>query len=559
MSNRILITFCFVLIGLYASCQNVPEQIQNRSIYDFLDEMANEKLIDICSAVKPFTRTYIADKLLIVESKRTTLNQRQINELELYLREFLWTEPEIRNQQKEINLYQKGNSFWLGIKPLGAFYHDENFKLIAKPIWGVNYSSKKGESVRSTWGGAEFQAQIGKHLSVYSSLRDHSEKGEVLSLPNYLSNDPGGNYKLKDGGRSGGDYSEMRGGIVYNWKFGSIGLVKDHIEWGDNYNGSNIFSGRTPSFGMIKFNLRPASWLRFEYYHGWLVSEVIDSTASYYTEQGNYRAVYRNKFIAANMYSVRLPAKVWFSFGNSIIYSDMNVNAAYLIPFFFFKSIDHTLNHQIDNQNSQLFFNMSIRSITHLHLFGTLFIDEFSVTRISDPNRHNFIGKKIGFSLSNFPIDNVTFKGEYTHTNPFVYDHRLRMATFESNRYNLGHYLKDNSEEYFASVIYAPNAGLRFSLSYSYARHADDYEYIINEPVDEYPVLNKNIWDKTSMKADLSYQFMYNCFFRFGYEFSDIQGYDVDGETAQEYLDMFSPEFHHGKNHIIHVGFNIGF
>ncbi len=122
-----------------------------------------------------------------------------------------------------------------------------------------------------------------------------------------------------------------------------VGLVKDQIQWGLNYNGANIFSGRTPSFPMIKLDLSPVKWFDFHYYHGWLVSEVVDSSRSYITSNGDYRAVYRNKFIAANIFTFKLWSYLHLSFGNSIIYSDNNVQLAYLIPVLFYKSVDHTL------------------------------------------------------------------------------------------------------------------------------------------------------------------------------------------------------------------------
>jgi hypothetical protein len=76
----------------------------------------------------------------------------------------------------------------------------------------------------------------------------------------------------------GGDFSDSKGGIsLYTW-WGSIGLIKDNIVWGDSYNSSNIISGRAPSFPMLTLNLKPVRWLEFNYIHGWLVSNVIDSS-----------------------------------------------------------------------------------------------------------------------------------------------------------------------------------------------------------------------------------------------------------------------------------------
>ena len=42
--------------------QTVYYHIQNTSVYAFLDEMANEQLIDLNSAVKPYSRMFIAQQ-----------------------------------------------------------------------------------------------------------------------------------------------------------------------------------------------------------------------------------------------------------------------------------------------------------------------------------------------------------------------------------------------------------------------------------------------------------------------------------------------------------------
>ena len=86
---------------------------------------------------------------------------------------------------------------------------------------------------------------------------------------------------------------------------------------------------------------------------------------SYY-DSDTPREVYRPKYIAANMFTFTPWKRLNISVGNSIVYSDMNVHPAYLIPVLFYKSVDHTLNQGIDNQNSQMFFDVSSRQIKHL-------------------------------------------------------------------------------------------------------------------------------------------------------------------------------------------------
>ncbi|MFT4806175.1 MAG: hypothetical protein ACI9YE_003406 [Psychroserpens sp.] len=144
----------------------------------------------------------------------------------------------------------------------------------------------------------------------------------------------------------------MIAGISYAWKWGEVAIVKDNEIWGNNYNGSNILSGRTPSFPMLKFHMKPAPWLDFNSFHGWLVSEVLDRTRSYTAANGNERLVYRNKFMTANMFTITPSKGLNISLGNSIVYSDNSLNLVYFIPFMFYKSVDHTLIHLVDDQNS---------------------------------------------------------------------------------------------------------------------------------------------------------------------------------------------------------------
>jgi hypothetical protein len=383
-----------------------------------------------------------------------------------------------------------------------------------------------------------------------------------MAQPAWLTQEPGGNYKKQTGGGSGGEYSEMRAGITYSWKWGNFGLIKDHLIWGDNLNGSNILSGRTPSYPMISLSLHPAKWVEFHYHHGWLVSQAIDSTASIFPSSGPKRTVQRRKYIAANMFTVKPFQRLHFSFGNSVIYGDMDVHPAYLIPFAFYKSFVHTIHKGSSYQNNALFVNISSRQIKHLHLYATYFVDEFSIKRITDPNRHNFTSFKGGFSVSDWPFKNIFAGAEYTKTNPITFLHDEPTTSYQSNLYNLGHYLTDNSDELFACIRWYPFKTIFLGLSYTLARKGNYYEYIRgmrNPRIDELPVLKDIIWENKSLQIQLMYYPFSNIRIFTSYTFSNVQGKHADGKTAQEYLDMFSANYLHGKKQIVEIGFGLGF
>jgi hypothetical protein len=310
---------------------------------------------------------------------------------------------------------------------------------------------------------------------------------------------------------------------------------------------------------MIKLQLKPVDWFELNYIHGWLVSEVVDSSRSYTTSNGDYRAVYRDKYIAANLLTFYPFRGIGFSVGNSIVYSDLHIQPAYLIPIMFYKSIDHTLNHNIDNQNSQMFIDLSIRRIKYLHLYGSLFIDEFSVTRVNDPDRHNFLSYKGGARLSNWPIPNVVLTAEYTRVNPIVYKHRVETTTFETNKFNLGYYLRDNSDEIYFAAEAKPFRGLTIKGEFFIAKHGNEYAYTSGSDVDLLPYMQDVTWKNTTMSLTTRWEFIHDSWLFLSVTQSDIKGYDVDGKTAQYYLNLYTPKSFQGKNTIICAGLNFGF
>ena len=298
------------------------------------------------------------------------------------------------------------------------YYRDSFFSLTVNPILGGEMFYNSSGKATYWRNGVEARAYIGK-WGFYASLRDNHEK-PLLGRPAYLTQREGGHIKNST------DWSEMQGGVTYAWKWGNIGLVKDKLQWGDNYNGANIFGGNNPSFVQLKLHISPVKWFDFNYFHGWLNSQVIDSANSYWVTNSygtDYREVYHKKFIAANMFTFTPFRYLNISAGNSIVYTDNNVNPAYLIPLFFYKSVDHTLTSGIDNMNSQMFFNISSRQVKHLHLYGTMFIDELSVSRFTKDDEWNFFSYKAGFRLTDLPVQNLSITTEFTYTYPLTYQH----------------------------------------------------------------------------------------------------------------------------------------
>lgn len=554
------ITLLFTVISFLTYSQSAYQHVSDRDLYRFLDELAGVHLIDLSTAMKPYSRMDIAAYLEQAQEQRNRLSLARQAMLDKYLREFAMERGELKTGGWL--LLRRDTTLSVHLLLPEVAYRDTLFTALLRPAYGFRSFSGGNQDFWATYGGAEAITYIGNNWSVYASLRDNYQSDQRLAQPAWLTQEPGGTYKAQTGGGSGGEFSEMRGGITWTWNWGTIGLIKDHVQWGDNQNGSNIFSGRTPSFPMIKLHMNPAKWIEFNYFHGWLVSEAIDSTRSYFVDEGYHRTVNRPMYIAANMFTVKPVPRLHISLGNSIVYGDMAVQPAYLIPFFFYKSLVHTIHWGSSFQNSAMYINVSSRQIRHLHLYATYFVDEFSIRRVTDSERHNFTGFKGGFSLTDWPLRNVFLGAEYTVTNPITYLHDEPTTSFTSNRYNLGHYLQDNAEEFFAQLRIYPGGAFQLGASWSHARKGNHYEYIRgrrNPRIDALPVLEDITWTKNQLALDATVFPLPNLRMFARYIVSDVQGYEADGESAQYYLNLFSPSYLHGKNNILELGFGMGF
>ena len=239
-------------------------------------------------------------------------------------------------------------------------------------------------------------------------------------------------------------------------------------------------------------------------------------------------------YMAANMMTFTPIAKLNISLGNSIIYAESSVHATYFIPIGFYKSMDHTLTKgaKIENQNSQVYFNISSRNINHLHLYASLFFDEVEMSRFKPSSKErNPVSYKLGFNLTGLPVQDLSLTGEFTRSNILTYKHSIPALTYASNGYNLGSYLGDNSQEIYLSLRYKPIRGLLLNLSYLNAEHGNEYSYIrqghIVSNVISQPSLGDVIWSNSTFGLKATYELMNNTYAVINVQSSNIKGHDA--------------------------------
>ena len=542
-----LIAAWFLWIGSPVQAQYLPSHISNEGIYLFLDELATQKEIDLHSLVKPYGRKDIAELLQVADSSRTVLNRRQQAELDFYLRDYLKDLP-----PGESGTY--GSSWlWLGDRNqcFDVFhYRDSLFQMTVNPIVGGDLWVNQNGSFHHWWNGVEAFSTIGK-FAIWASLRDNHESTELTARDFQNQRIGGSNIKLFSGGKR--DYWELRAGITYGWKWGHVGLIMDQFAWGENNAGANIFSGRTPSFPRLELSMDPAPWFRFTYVHGSLISEVVDSTLSFTTSSAygtDYREVYHPKFVAANIFTFTPLTGLQLSVGNSVIYDYRHPKLAFLLPVAFYKAIDHTNTTYIENMNSQMFFAVSSRNLKHLHLYGTVFLDEVAAKRIFNSEKHNFVSYKAGVATTFLP--NIRIWTEYTWTNALTFKHTIPTTTFESNKYNLGHYLEDNARQFYMGVEYRPLRTLYIRAYYKTSEKGPDHTALGTMPRTMITPIDPIVWESVHLGLLATYQLVNDLYIRMGYEWRKVSG-------EEEYLDLWTPGEYHGKTGTLRIGLNYGF
>src|ERR1035437_2147489 len=176
--TTLTILFSIAMLSTYA--QDIPEHISYTRIYDYLDELANDGVIELNSVTKPYARTYITEKLLQAQSNKNKLNKRQQDDLKFFMNDFALELDKLPDTQLTLS---KNNNLTAALVQPAFNYKDSIFRARITPILGLEVTKNGNGTIIKRWYGADFQTMIGKHLSVYGSLRDISIDGALLSRP----------------------------------------------------------------------------------------------------------------------------------------------------------------------------------------------------------------------------------------------------------------------------------------------------------------------------------------------------------------------------------------
>lgn len=561
-----LIPFCYSFLFItFSFSQTVYEPIHS-SVYNFLDRMAEKGIVEFHDEIRPVSRKYIALKLYQLEKESVNINELtslEKKELEFYSKDFGIELSQLETQNEKaayqsvsyprVDASGKSQETIFKQDPYDRWrlfsYQDSLFRLNASPILGYEMGTKGGTRYSHRWNGVSLYGYLSNSLGFNFRFWDNSESGKTIDKTKDFS--PATGVIIAKATANNIQYSEVNMNIAYDWKGVNISIGKDFLNWGYGQSGLLVLSDKAPSFPFVRLDINPTSWLRFNYLHAWLNSDVIDSTLSYSTFiPGTKRVVLRDKYFASHTLTL-VPSKgLAVSMGESIIYSDKD-EILYWMPIMFFRLADHYLSDKGGNNagsNSQFFLGVSSRDqIKYTHLYGTLFIDEITIEGLFDPKKQrNQFGFTLGGSVTELPVDNLTLTAEFTKIFPYVYTHYIPTETYQNAGYIMGHWMGNNSDLVYYAVNYRFLRGLQATLWGEYVRKggqgSEQGQYTQPQP----PFLYGLRTNYSYFGVEIKYEITHELFARLQYQSTKISAQQPDLGYKSSLLNEFYIAFYYG-------------
>jgi len=501
-------------------------------IYDYFERISLKGVINTNQFLKPFSRKEIADYLKIIIEKKNELNPLEREELDWFITEYGY---EMEKDNSEISPPKKillGKDEWDRFRIFS--YSDENFRIVAAPSLSITFTSQYGtQKTHRKWGFSTY-GHINKNISFQMSFRDNTEFSEKLDMEKRF-NDETGPIRMNVK-QTSFDYSYTNGSFLYSNNWIAIGGVKENINLGSGYRSQLILSSKAPSFPSIYLSVKPVDWLNFYYLHGWLLSRIEDTSKTYVTQiPGRDRRIDRDKYFVMHALQIKPWENLSISLGETVIYSDIGVYWGYLIPFLFFRSIDHMFEGGgggNSGNNGSLFADVNYK-YENIKFYSTVFIDELSVNKLLEGSSdRNQFGFTFGTAFYDIGIPNLMYRMEYTRILPWVYSNFVQTQTYTNSNYLLGHYIGQNADQLFLQLDYRLLRGLELKLWGEYIRRGgfDEVSKQYTDPGE--PFLYGLRRNETNLGFEVSYEYIHDLFVKGFYQYSNVSDEDVKRTPA---------------------------
>lgn len=453
-----------ISIQLFAQAEYVP--VDNR-VYDFLERMSIHHFLENYNSFEvPKTRMEIANHLTSLNNKSS-----QLDEVDQLILNDLRSEFEY----EMVGTLEKCKSI-LGKNSYNFFSEDEKYlfhfskKSMMNLFINLNFEA---ETISSNLNpankfnsaflfnvGGEMRGTLLDKVGFYLKGMNGVAKGNYDAA--LQKKELRYNFKFNERPNEA-FFDETEGYLTANFNLVKLKLGRDRVNAGYGTN-KIILGNNSPLFDYLSFNVN-YDFFSFSYLHGKLlgknsvIEDSISGTFNYLPEK--YFAYHRLGFNVSENFN--------FGLGEAVVYGERSMDLSYLIPFTFFKSVEHSNR---DRDNTMLFFDASSLHIPATKIFLIFLIDDIDFGKIGKGWWGNQTIFNLGLQSSPFykilPID---FKLEYLRIEPYTYSHRLNRNSFTNYGYNLSSFMHPNSELIFFGINYRFTHRLTLTADFSFTQH----------------------------------------------------------------------------------------
>ena len=246
-----------------------------------------------------------------------------------------------------------------------------------------------------------------------------------------------------------------------------IHFAQQEVEWGYGESGRLILSDNPEPYPYLSLE-KEWGWGRYISLQGKLQSFPQDTL-----EKDGY-VVYPDKWLAAHRLEFTMWKKITLGLNENFIYGNRYVDWSYLIPFNFYRAVQHKLR---DRDNATISIDLEYLVYSGIKVYGTVFFDEFKKNELGTDwygNKQAFLG---GFYWADpFKLANTSVRFEYTAIMPWVYTHKYDINSYTSDYNSLGHWSGPNSEIYYIHLAKAWTRRLNTGLIFRQWKKGKNYD-----------------------------------------------------------------------------------
>jgi hypothetical protein len=261
-------------------------------------------------------------------------------------------------------------------------------------------------------------------------------------------------------------FTDRTGGeLAWHTKYMDIVFAQQEISWGHGESGKLLLSNYPESYPYLQIS-KNWGWGKFTALHGKLQSFLQDTLS-------DGTKIYPDKWVAAH----RLEFSPWnpltIGLNEVFIYGNRYADWAYLIPFNFYRAVQHKLR---DRDNATITLDFEYIPFAGLKLYTTIFIDEMIFGKLGTDWWGNKQAIQQGvYIVDPFGLANMELRAEYSAIMPWVYTHKFKVNRYESDGRSLGHWAGPNSEVWYLDIKKAFHA--RFFAGIRWLQYKKGHNY----------------------------------------------------------------------------------